>query len=53
MIVAGYRLEEYSADATGLIMTVGITLNGKGCRDEAGVDEEVHGAVKEAQGLYN
>jgi hypothetical protein len=32
-------------------MTAGITLFGKGFRVEAGVDEGVHGAVKEAQGL--
>jgi hypothetical protein len=34
-------------------MAIGIWLPGKGCRVVAGADEEVHGAVKDAQGLYN
>src|ERR1700739_1496377 len=53
LIGVGYRLDLNKADATGLIMTAGITLYGKGCRVAAGVDEEVHGAAKDAHGLYN
>jgi len=34
-------------------MTAGITLFGNGWRVGAGVDEEVHGAVKDAHGLYS
>src|ERR1700694_1151634 len=49
----GYRLDLNRAAATGLIMTAGITLFGKGWRVVAGVDEGVHGAEKEAQGLYS
>ena len=49
----GYRLDLNKAAATGLIMTAGITLFGKGWRVGAGVDEGVHGAVKDAHGLYN
>src|ERR1700738_5084709 len=49
----GYSFDPNNAAATGLIMTVGITLFGKGWRFAAGVDEGVHGAVKDAHGLYN
>ncbi len=34
-------------------MVEGILLNANGCRGEAGVEPGVHGALKDAQGLYN
>src|SRR5215470_456831 len=49
----GYRFEANRLAATGLIMAAGITLNGKGLRVAAGVEEGVQGAVNEAHGLYN
>src|SRR6266566_5819614 len=52
-IAAGYSEEESSAFATGLIMTAGITLFGNGWRGFAAVEEGVHAAAKEAQGLYS
>src|SRR5690349_7852161 len=49
----GFRLEANNAEATGLIMTLGITLKGNGWRVAAGADDGVHGAVNDAHGLYN
>ena len=53
LIGVGYRLDANKALATGLIMAMGISLPTKGWRVAAGADEEVHGAVNDAHGLYN
>ena len=46
------KIRKYVHGLNGIELS-GITLNGKGFRGEAGVEEGVHGAVKDAHGLYN
>src|SRR5258708_32058950 len=52
-VALGYRLDLNKAAATGLIIAAGIRLFGKGWRVGAGIEEGVHGAVKDKHGLYN